>query len=475
MRKLICIIGLLFMIFVLGMYNSYAQEEQIKAEVIDVKGNVTVKKSGGEKSFKVVKGMYILEGYIITTGLDSYVDIKISDKREVKVSEKTIFVVEKLKQTKEKQQSKISVITGAVWANVKKKLNKLSSFEIKTPTAIMGVRGTKLYVEHRKNISNFMLLTGKADITRSKIGKDIQNKKVNIVKNQNIRLVENQKDIKIENVKLKDQNTFLLKIVKEDIEETDINDIEKINIEDIEKIDDLIDVKEKEEEKIKSSDIKKERKKEVILDDSKRKIKDEIENIENQIEEEVEEGEVSYCDIRQSQYEPIKIKVDYDGFIEDSFQLKYKVTDNNIKPEDGYMLLRKDDFIIDSNVGEWYIHIIYKDENITEYKYECIGPYKVLDGICNIYLTPRCSLEENTSFVKVGIKVDFKGEYDKCEYIINSGGITDKKMLRKKGNNKIEYIQLDKPGRWYVNVIVTDKNGKKYSNMLEKHGPFIVK
>jgi hypothetical protein len=141
----------LVMLFLVGMLatNSMAQDSFRAAEISSLDGSVEIKRSGGEKNIVAFIGMNLTEGDTVITGKKAQLLLKMEDDSSVKVGENTQLTISQLSKTKDGKGiiSLFYLKCGKVVAAVKKLLNTDSKFEIKTPTVVMGVRGTKFYAE----------------------------------------------------------------------------------------------------------------------------------------------------------------------------------------------------------------------------------------------------------------------------------------------------------------------------------------
>jgi len=131
-----------------GVGQASAQEKRV-ALVSTLKGTVTVLKSGGAKPFKAFKNMSLNEGDQVATGKDSSVVLALASKEAaqdtVTIGENSQITFSKLKDGAG-TKTKLSIWAGSLWVKVKSVANANDQFELETPTAIMGVRGTMFYV-----------------------------------------------------------------------------------------------------------------------------------------------------------------------------------------------------------------------------------------------------------------------------------------------------------------------------------------
>ena len=155
----------LIIIFLLAFTSPIlaAEKDSFRAAKIeDLTGDVKVTKSGGEKSFIAFKGMSLAQGDTITTGRNSTVNLFIDEDKEVKIAENTKLYMSQLSGSivSDTQKTGMKLWFGKIYANVKKKLNIRSKFEIKTPTTVAGIRGTQFYVGQEDGKTDLAVLEG---------------------------------------------------------------------------------------------------------------------------------------------------------------------------------------------------------------------------------------------------------------------------------------------------------------------------
>ncbi|NLT95538.1 MAG: hypothetical protein GXW85_08450 [Clostridia bacterium] len=118
------------------------------AKITAVQGDVKVLRAGGEKTFPAFKGMGLTQGDTIITGKDGRVTLELAEDKELKVGENSRVMISELVQSSENNADKTSLNlkAGQVYTNVKSQLSAGAKYEIRTPTAVMGVRGTQFFV-----------------------------------------------------------------------------------------------------------------------------------------------------------------------------------------------------------------------------------------------------------------------------------------------------------------------------------------
>ncbi len=143
--RILCVIAL-----VCGLAgSSFAELERRTATITDIRGNVEVKISSG--SWEAAKvGMTLTEGDIIMTKSESSATLNLSGTEEASVSMKpnsqmtlAELMMDKVEGT---QKTLLDLALGEILIKTQKLHAKESKFEVKTPTSIVGVRGTTFSV-----------------------------------------------------------------------------------------------------------------------------------------------------------------------------------------------------------------------------------------------------------------------------------------------------------------------------------------
>lgn len=128
-------------------------------------GDASVVSDGKTAALNV--GDKITQGMIVTTGAKSIVEIhfqgsiiRISEKSSISMKE----LVKNLKDNKETTQ--LSVANGQVLFKVTRKLTEGEKFNIDTPTAVAGVRGTEFTVKADKKKSTISCTEGRVAVKK---------------------------------------------------------------------------------------------------------------------------------------------------------------------------------------------------------------------------------------------------------------------------------------------------------------------
>lgn len=106
----------------------------------------------------VMRGDFLGANESVKTGVRTRLELTLPDGSKVRFSENTFFKVESLLFTEEERGFEMKAFFGKIWFNVKKlkKLKKISKFEVKTATAVAGVRGTTFRIDANQDNSSLV-------------------------------------------------------------------------------------------------------------------------------------------------------------------------------------------------------------------------------------------------------------------------------------------------------------------------------
>ncbi|WP_157264525.1 FecR family protein [Paenibacillus oryzisoli] len=110
-------------------------------------GDVTIKKGGGSKTYDAYENMSLNQGDTVYTGAGSSVTLNLaSGDADVTLGDNAELNVSDLNSANGNKKSKLKVWAGSMWVKVKSLAGADDEFEVETPTAVMGVRGTQFFV-----------------------------------------------------------------------------------------------------------------------------------------------------------------------------------------------------------------------------------------------------------------------------------------------------------------------------------------
>lgn len=117
------------------------------AIITALSGDVTIKKGGGSKTYDAYENMSLNQGDTVYTGDSSSVTLNLaSGDADVTLGDNAELNVSDLNSSNGNKKSKLKVWAGSMWVKVKSLAGADDEFEVETPTAVMGVRGTQFYV-----------------------------------------------------------------------------------------------------------------------------------------------------------------------------------------------------------------------------------------------------------------------------------------------------------------------------------------
>lgn len=144
-------------------------------KLVVVKGDVQIENSKTKKSSKAQVNSEVCSGDGITAGKDSRAKVEMVDGNEINISPDTKIILESYEFNPEQQKKKVTlnVMFGKVRANVKQKYDEPDSsgtaqntFQVKTKTAVAGVRGTDFLTSYSPQTqkSEVVTFSGKVDV-----------------------------------------------------------------------------------------------------------------------------------------------------------------------------------------------------------------------------------------------------------------------------------------------------------------------
>ncbi|MGG1551388.1 FecR domain-containing protein [Paenibacillus ferrarius] len=140
------------------------------AIIASLSGDVTVKKGGGSKTYDAYESMSLNQGDTIYTGDDSSVTLNLSNgDADVTLGDNAELNVSDLNSADGNKKSKLKVWAGSLWVKVKSLAGSDDEFEVETPTAVMGVRGTQFYVSVDPVTGNIKMAVGAGKVSATTV------------------------------------------------------------------------------------------------------------------------------------------------------------------------------------------------------------------------------------------------------------------------------------------------------------------
>lgn len=154
LRLLVC--GLLF------VSGALAQAQDVHGVLRVVKGEVQIKSAKTGQTGRARLGEQVFPKDVVITGKDSRAKIVMVDNNEINVSPESQIEIQKYEfdPAQGKKEVLLNVIYGKVRSKVEQKYDgKTSHFQVKTPSAVAGVRGTDFLTSFNRRDNSSSVIT----------------------------------------------------------------------------------------------------------------------------------------------------------------------------------------------------------------------------------------------------------------------------------------------------------------------------
>ena len=145
MMKSKTLVKVSFVLISLLVVSTLYGEARVVAAISSMKGNVQIRSATERKYESAYKGQMIRTGDWIKTDLNVFVAIIFLDGSNIKIREKTEIEIMSSRVAAKKLMTLLYIAEGQAWSKVTKESN--SGFHIKTPTALVSVKGTEFNVD----------------------------------------------------------------------------------------------------------------------------------------------------------------------------------------------------------------------------------------------------------------------------------------------------------------------------------------
>ncbi|MBU0533335.1 MAG: FecR family protein [Candidatus Omnitrophica bacterium] len=167
MNKNILTMVLITVLMFTGVAGALFSQEAI-GKVVSLQGSVEAKLDEDGAWRALSKKSDVYEKDTIKTGEDSKVVLFFIDETNVSIGPETTIKIEKLiySPAQNHREGKMNVVMGKARFNVGKLFSKDSSFEVRTPTAVAGVKGTSFIVNvTSEQLTQLLGLSGVVTVT----------------------------------------------------------------------------------------------------------------------------------------------------------------------------------------------------------------------------------------------------------------------------------------------------------------------
>jgi len=140
MRKKIFIIVAVILIYLFVSYTQIAR--QPVGKITFPLNRVFVLRAGSSQLQMAYFNMEVYEGDKIETKKESRCEITLRNGDVIRIDENSIYTLEKIELKEKVVKAESFLNVGKLWSNIKKIFSKSDYFRVKSPTAIIAVRGT---------------------------------------------------------------------------------------------------------------------------------------------------------------------------------------------------------------------------------------------------------------------------------------------------------------------------------------------
>jgi hypothetical protein len=121
---------------------SFSPEQPSVGKISFPLGNVLVLSQGETRFRKATFNMPVVNGDKVETKKQSRCEITYNDGSIIRIDEQSIYTIEKATIAEDKKEVESSLSIGKLWANLKKLIRGKDSWKLKSPAAVVAVRGT---------------------------------------------------------------------------------------------------------------------------------------------------------------------------------------------------------------------------------------------------------------------------------------------------------------------------------------------
>lgn len=172
MKKIIAI--MLIALHLLGTSQALAALSPVEAKITFLKGKAEVQRGGSLIWAPAMLRMSLTSGDRIATEEGSEVEIKLDDGSVLKMKDKSLLVIERMDRQKKPliTVTRLQALSGKILGCIRKLSSKESKFEINTPTAVAGIRGTVFAVFVEGDSTELDVVQGQVAVS-GQVGREV--------------------------------------------------------------------------------------------------------------------------------------------------------------------------------------------------------------------------------------------------------------------------------------------------------------
>lgn len=170
MKKTKLIISLAVLISLTFIMDAYGADKPLPtAFIASMSGKVQIWLNSDDNWSDAKTGLVLEEGDKIKTGSDSEAVLQWGNGHKLKVYALSIINIDQLSAKGTTEKTGLSIEEGKIFAKANKLKSDNSSFQVATPTAVAGVRGTQFLIDVTEGASTIALLEGTLDIVSDSV------------------------------------------------------------------------------------------------------------------------------------------------------------------------------------------------------------------------------------------------------------------------------------------------------------------
>ncbi len=162
-----------FLVMVIGFALSLnGQVNNNYGKIKFVMGQVDVKRSDGV-IFQAKINTKVYTGDKIVTGAHGAAQLLLRKGIQIRIAKNSVFELKKNDVSADKKDTALSVSAGKIWLKIKNRLGKNDKFQVETPTAVVGVRGTIFVVQQDEAGTAVYVAKGAVAFLSKLLGKEV--------------------------------------------------------------------------------------------------------------------------------------------------------------------------------------------------------------------------------------------------------------------------------------------------------------
>jgi len=155
-KKLIIIAGAFIILMIVSAFS--VMQPQAVAKISFPLGNVLVLKKGEKKMQKAGFNQALFPGDKVRTEKQARCEIKYNDGSVIRIDQQSIYTIEKAETSGKKKEVESTLTIGSLWANIKKLASTADNWLLRSPSAVVAVRGTVYRMDADEDKSSKVLV-----------------------------------------------------------------------------------------------------------------------------------------------------------------------------------------------------------------------------------------------------------------------------------------------------------------------------